>query len=175
MRTTLLVMVTDSVRDIRGRQRLEARLVRKRFVTVVLLTDGRSARKKLNQGSESEGELSESLMALPPRRGMETITDSEGLANLHGSTPSSMIGQVDALFHIGGRSLDKTADRMEGWPTSDAGSTPPVILRALLCGTFTSAVGVPRGGMGPLLVAITSRACIPLTLKLKRLTIVCRM
>ncbi len=59
-----------------------------------------------------------------------------------------LIGLVDAHFHPGGRSWDKTADQLEGPPTSAVGSVKPAKLRPHLLGDGTSVVGVPWGRMG---------------------------
>ncbi len=105
------------------------------------------------RGNASAGGSSEFSVASPRRRGMKPIMNFEGYLGTDGEAPSDLIGLVDAHFHPGGRSWDKTADQLEGPPTSDAGSMRPAMLRAHLRGVGTSAVGAPRGEMGPLLVA----------------------
>ncbi len=173
IKTTLVEVVMNWTRDLTGRKRLRAGWMLRKRVTVVLLLNERerSAKRMPSQASTSAGELPRILKAVQRWRRRDPITNAEDFVDLHGSAPSCMIGQVDPLFLIGVMSLDRTKGLTEGWPASDVGSTTLTDLPALLRGTFASAVGVPRGGMGPLRVATTSRAGFLWPLSLMKLAV----
>ncbi len=158
-RVTYLGTASHLIRDLLRRQRLAATSVLRKSTAVVPRSDGSCARMNPSLGIESAGGSSESSMASPPRRGLEPTMNFEDYLGLHGRTPLELIGLVDAHFHPGGRSWDETADQTEGSPTNDVDSMRPAILRAHLRGTCTSAVGVPRGVMGPLSAVNMSLAC----------------